>query len=77
MRRVISEKRLIAYDYGKGTIVLATVKTNNRCIGEHHLIRLFQDNGCINKSEFGREYFEVENLQYAKILFAKIAIKIL
>lgn len=69
-------RRLTHNDYGKGTIILATVKTNNRTIAEHHLKKLFQDNGCINRRDYGTEYYEVEDLQEAKKLFAKIAIKI-
>ena len=70
------KKRLTQHDYGRGTIVLATVKTNSRSIAEHYLIKLFQDNGAINRRDYGKEYFEVEDLQFAKILFAKIAITI-
>ena len=65
-------QRLTNSDYGKGTIVLATVKTNNLCVSERHLIKLFQDNGAINRKDYGKEYFVVTSLDEAKLIFSQI-----
>ena len=65
------EQRLDGRDYGKGTMVLETVHTTNRS-GEHHLQKLFNDNGCVKKSDIGNEYYEVKSLGFAKNVFSKI-----
>ena len=70
------EIRLYGNDYGKGTMVLATVETNSRSIGEHHLKKLFDDNGAIKRNEIGNEYYEVTSLKEAKHIFKRIAERI-
>ena len=66
------ETRLDRNDYGKGTMILATVETNSRSIGEHHLKKLFNDSGAIKRKDIGYEYYEISSINYARKVFRKI-----
>ena len=54
----VLEERLDANEYGNGTVILSTVKVNNRKVSEKLMKDIFKANKCIMKGTTRNEYFE-------------------